>query len=78
MTHTRRPARPSPLRAPRTARSYAAYYFELRTLCEKEERAFSLKPLSTAEASRLQSKTAAMEEGLKSAGVRREWASSAR
>ncbi|KAG8463240.1 hypothetical protein KFE25_011237 [Diacronema lutheri] len=61
-----------------SAKTYAAYYFELRTLCEKEERAFSLKPLSTAEASRLQSKTAAMEEGLKSAGVRREWASSAR
>ena len=25
---------------------YASYYFELRTLCEKAERTFSLKPLS--------------------------------
>ena len=47
-----------------------------RTLCEREERQFALRPLSRAEAEKLQSKTEAMEEGLKSSGVRREWASS--
>ena len=29
-----------------SASLYASYYFELRTLCEKAERTFSLKPLS--------------------------------
>lgn len=29
-----------------SASLYASYYFELRTLCEKAERQFSLKPLS--------------------------------
>lgn len=29
-----------------SASLYASYYFELRTLCEKAERAFTLKPLS--------------------------------
>ena len=29
-----------------TASLYASYYFELRTLCEKAERTFSLKPLT--------------------------------
>ena len=29
-----------------TASLYASYYFELRTLCEKSERSFTLKPLS--------------------------------
>eukprot|EP00965_Chrysotila_dentata_P262414 6214563-Pleurochrysis_carterae.AAC.2 len=29
-----------------TASMYASYYFELRTLCEKKERAFTLKPLT--------------------------------
>ena len=47
-----------------------------RTLCEREERQFALRPLSRAEAEKLQTKTEAMEQGLKSVGVRREWASS--
>lgn len=29
-----------------TASLYASYYFELRTLCERDERSFTLKPLS--------------------------------
>ena len=29
-----------------SASLYASYYFELRTLCEKAERTFSLKPLT--------------------------------
>ena len=29
-----------------SASLYASYYFELRTLCEKAERSFTLKPLS--------------------------------
>ena len=29
-----------------TSSLYASYYFELRTLCEKAERDFTLKPLS--------------------------------
>ncbi len=29
-----------------SASLYASYYFELRTLCEKADRAFTLKPLS--------------------------------
>ena len=32
-----------------SASLYASYYFELRTLCEKAERDFSLKPLSEAQ-----------------------------
>lgn len=61
-----------------SAKLYASYYFELRTLCEKEERAFKLKPLSKLEAKQLQSKTAAMEEDLKNHAPsgRREWQSS--
>jgi hypothetical protein len=60
---------------PRTSRRVARRA-ACRTLCEREERQFALRPLSKAEAEKLQTKTEAMEEGLKSVGVRREWASS--
>merc|ERR1719487_582900 len=40
-----------------TASLYASYYFELRTLCEKAERDFMLKPLSEEQKRNLESKS---------------------
>ena len=42
-----------------TASLYASYYFKLRTLCEKAEREFSLKPLSEERQRELESKSSA-------------------
>ena len=40
-----------------SASLYASYYFELRTLCEKAERNFSLKPLSDEEVVKLEARS---------------------
>ena len=49
-----------------SASLYASYYFELRTLCEKQERDFSLKPLTEEQqrnlVNRAQQRTAALEQ----------------
>ena len=52
-----------------TASLYASYYFELRTLCERNdgERDFSIKPLSEAQQRKLELNSAASEEQWKSA-----------
>jgi len=47
-----------------TASLYASYYFELRTLCEKSERAFSLKPLSEEARRQLQSRSESIQGDL--------------
>ena len=42
-----------------SASLYASYYFELRTLCEKAERQFSLKPLSEEQQRELENRASA-------------------
>ena len=52
---------------------YAKYYFELRTLCEKAERAFSLKPLSEEKQNALVSRANERAEELQAGS--RQWKS---
>lgn len=47
-----------------TASLYASYYFELRTLCEKAERDFTLKPLSEDQQRKLESKSSELGRDL--------------
>ena len=47
-----------------SASLYASYYFELRTLCEKAERTFSLKPLSEEQQQALVSRATKTSEEL--------------
>jgi len=44
---------------------YASYYFELRTLCEKAERNFTLKPLSDEQRINLENRSEAKTEDMK-------------
>jgi len=55
-----------------TASLYASYYFELRTLCEKSERSFTLKPLSEEARKQLESRSNEMKEDLQK---KRRWQS---
>lgn len=55
-----------------SASLYASYYFELRTLCEKAEREFTLKPLSEERQRKLESRSGAWGEELQK---NRRWAS---
>lgn len=55
-----------------TSSLYASYYFELRTLCEKAERDFTLKPLSEEQTRKLESKSSELGSELKN---ERRWAS---
>ena len=55
-----------------TSSLYASYYFELRTLCEKAERDFTLKPLSEEQKRKLESKSSELGSELKND---RRWAS---
>jgi len=48
-----------------SASLYASYYFELRTLCEKAERPFTLKPLSEQQRSNLESRSEEKTEDLR-------------
>ena len=47
-----------------SASLYVSYYFELRTLCEKAERTFSLKPLSDDQQRALELRATAKSEEL--------------
>jgi len=51
-----------------SASLYASYYFELRTLCEKAERNFTLKPLSEDACRALDTKSEEKQEDLKLGG----------
>jgi len=55
-----------------TASLYTSYYFELRTLCEKAERPFSLKPLSEQQKLSLQARSRAMADDWR---LSRKWVS---
>jgi len=50
-----------------SASLYASYYFELRTLCEKAERTFTLKPLSEQQRINLENRSEAKTEDMKKA-----------
>jgi len=56
-----------------TASLYASYYFELRTLCEKAERTFTLKPLTEEQQRSMVSRSQERTEDLKSSS--RKWQS---
>ena len=56
-----------------SASLYASYYFELRTLCEKAERDFSLKPLSEEAQRNLVSRSQEKMESLQAG--KRQWKS---
>jgi len=57
-----------------SASLYASYYFELRTLCEKAERTFTLKSLSETELKQLESRSEQKAEDVKAS---RRWQSAA-
>lgn len=48
-----------------SASLYASYYFELRTLCEKKEASFNMKPLGTEDAKVMEARTAAAHASIK-------------
>ena len=53
-----------------SASLYASYYFELRTLCEKAERSFSLKPLSDEQQKQLESRAEERSQDLRTSNRR--------
>ncbi len=59
-----------------SASLYASYYFELRTLCEKKEATFNMKPLGPDDAKVMEARTAAANKSIK-ADSHRKWQSMA-
>lgn len=55
------------------ASAYASYYFELRSLCERQD--VQLRPLAPAQAARLQARTERHQETLRDEEGRKEWSS---
>jgi len=58
-----------------SASLYASYYFELRTLCEKAERTFSLKPLTEQQQRALETRADQKTDQLGKLRYRRDWKS---
>jgi len=55
---------------------YASYYFQLRTLCQRESRSFSLKPMDVESAAKLEARGLSYQaQFAKSAGKGRTWQS---
>jgi hypothetical protein len=52
----RRPSFLAPSHGPRFVRRYASYYFQLRTLCQRQNREFDLKPMDAATAGNLEAR----------------------
>ena len=49
-----------------TASLYASYYFQLRTLCQRVDREFSLKPMDIETAAKLEARGVAYKDKFKS------------
>lgn len=57
-----------------TASLYASYYFELRTLCEKKDASFTMRPLANNEAKVIEARTAGFETNMRE-NAHRKWQS---
>ena len=54
---------------------YASYYFQLRTLCQRENREFPLKPMDVEAAAKLEARGLAYQAKFTKEAGKRNWAS---